>query len=86
MVRLPITWHATTWYVVTFVLFVTFSSYLPVYLTNAYGVTPVQAGNAMAGFVILAVPMRAVGGWLADRLTPRRPLIAVLRPLSPSEG
>jgi len=78
VVRLPIMWHATIWNAVTFALFVTFSSYLPVYLTNAYGLSLVQAGYAMAGFVILAVPMRAVGGWLSDRFTPRRPLIAAL--------
>jgi MFS transporter, NNP family, nitrate/nitrite transporter len=76
--RLPITWQATLWNAVTFAMFVTFSSYLPIYLTNAYGLALDRTGYAMAGFIILAVPMRAVGGWLSDRLTPRRPLITSL--------
>jgi NNP family nitrate/nitrite transporter-like MFS transporter len=79
---LPITRHATVWNAVTSALFVTFSSYLPVYLTNAYALAPEQTGYAMAGFVILAVLMRPVGGWLSDRLSPRRPLTAALTVLT----
>ena len=80
--RLPITRRGTLWNAVTSALFVAFSSYLPVYLTNEYGVALDRAGFAMAGFVIVAVFMRPVGGWLADRLTPRRPLIASLAVLT----
>ncbi|HET6532651.1 MAG TPA: MFS transporter [Actinoplanes sp.] len=84
--RLPITRRGTLWYAMTSALFVTFSSYLPVYLTNAYGLALDRAGYAMAGFVIVAVFMRPVGGWLADRLSPRRPLIASLAILAGAAG
>jgi NNP family nitrate/nitrite transporter-like MFS transporter len=80
--RLPITRQGTLWNAITSALFVAFSSYLPVYLTNEYGVALDRAGYAMAGFVIVAVLMRPVGGWLADRFTPRRPLIASLAVLA----
>src|SRR5262249_10724403 len=49
---------------------VAFSVYLPTYLKNAYQLTQADAANKMAGFVLLAVVMRPVGGWLADRLGP----------------
>jgi NNP family nitrate/nitrite transporter-like MFS transporter len=74
--RLPITRRATLWNSVTAALYVTFSSYLPVYLTNVYDLALSRTGYAMAGFVILVVLMRPVGGWLSDRFSPRRPLIA----------
>ena len=50
--------------------FVAFSVYLPVYLKNAYLLTPADAANKMAGFVLLAVLLRPVGGWLSDRVAP----------------
>jgi MFS transporter, NNP family, nitrate/nitrite transporter len=80
--RLRITRQAATWYAVSFALFVTFSSYLPVYLGNTYEVAPAQAGDAMAAFVLVAVLMRPVGGWLSDRLAPPRPLAAALAVLA----
>jgi NNP family nitrate/nitrite transporter-like MFS transporter len=76
--RLRITRWGILWNAVTSALFVTFSSYLPLYLTNAYGLALDRTGFAMALFIIVAVLMRPVGGWLADRLSPRRPLIASL--------
>jgi NNP family nitrate/nitrite transporter-like MFS transporter len=84
--RLPITRRGTVWNAATSALFVTFSSYLPIYLTNAYGLALDRTGYAMAGFVIVAVLMRPLGGWLADRLSPRRPLIASLAILAGSAG
>ena len=68
--RLPITWQASVLYAVAFGGYVAFSVYLPAYLKTAYELTPADAANRMAGFVILAVIMRPVGGWLADRLGP----------------
>jgi NNP family nitrate/nitrite transporter-like MFS transporter len=44
--------------------------YLPTYLKNAYLLTPADAADKMAGFVLLAVVMRPVGGWLSDRIAP----------------
>ena len=55
-----------------------FSVYLPAYLKTAYGLTQADAANRMAGFVLLAVLMRPVGGWLSDRVGPPRVLAAAL--------
>ena len=68
--KLRITWQASALYAVGFGGFVAFSVYLPTYLKNAYQLTQADAANKMAGFVLLAVVMRPVGGWLADRLGP----------------
>ena len=65
--RLPITWQACLLYAVAFGGYVAFSVYLPAYLKTAYGLTPADAANRMAGFVVVAVLMRPVGGWLSDR-------------------
>ncbi|WP_407924486.1 hypothetical protein [Actinomadura physcomitrii] len=42
--------------------YVAFSVYLPTYLKTEYGLTQVDAANRMAGFVLLAVVLRPVGG------------------------
>ena len=72
--RLRITWLASAVYVVAFGGYVAFSVYLPAYLKTAYGLTQADAANRMAGFVLLAVLARPVGGWLSDRLGPTRVL------------
>jgi MFS transporter, NNP family, nitrate/nitrite transporter len=77
-VRLPITWQASLWFAIVLGLFVTFSSYLPAYLTNAYRMDPGRTGDLLAAFVIAAVAMRPVGGWLSDRFSPARPLAVAL--------
>ena len=69
-VRLPVTWRASVLYAVGFGGYVAFSVYLPTYLKNAYALTQSDASNKMAGFVLLAVVMRPVGGWLSDRVQP----------------
>ncbi|MFF5210963.1 MFS transporter [Streptosporangium sp. NPDC000396] len=76
-VRLPITWQACLLYAIAFGGYVAFSVYLPVYLQSAYGLEQADAANRMAGFVILAVAMRPVGGWLSDRIGPVPILVAV---------
>jgi NNP family nitrate/nitrite transporter-like MFS transporter len=76
--RLRITWQASALYAVLFGGYVAFSVYLPAYLKTAYGLTQADAANRMAGFVLLAVVMRPVGGWLSDRLAPTRVLAAAL--------
>lgn len=68
--RVPVTWQASALYAVAFGGYVAFSVYLPTYLKNAYGLSQSDASNKMAGFVLLAVLMRPVGGWLSDRLAP----------------
>ncbi len=69
-VRLPITWQASALYAVGFGGYVAFSVYLPTYLKNAYSLAQTDAANKMAGFVLLAVILRPVGGWLSDRIGP----------------
>ena len=69
-VRLPITWQASILYAIAFGGYVAFSVYLPTYLRTAYGLEQADASNRMAGFVLLAVLMRPVGGWLSDRVGP----------------
>ena len=65
--RLPITWQACLLYAVAFGGYVAFSVYLPAYLKTAHHLTPDNAASRMAGFVLVAVVMRPVGGWLADK-------------------
>lgn len=66
--RLPITWQACLLYAVAFGGYVAFSVYLPAYLKTAHGLTPADAANRMAGFVVIAVLMRPIGGWASDRV------------------
>jgi MFS transporter, NNP family, nitrate/nitrite transporter len=65
--RLSITWQACILYAVAFGGYVAFSVYLPSYLKTAYALAPADAADRMAGFVVVAVVMRPVGGWLSDR-------------------
>ncbi|WP_370864661.1 MFS transporter [Nocardioides agariphilus] len=68
--RLSISWQACILYAVAFGGYVAFSVYLPAYLKTAHGLTPADAANRMAGFVLVAVIMRPIGGWLSDRFGP----------------
>jgi NNP family nitrate/nitrite transporter-like MFS transporter len=74
--RLSITWQACILYAVAFGGYVAFSVYLPSYLKVAYDLTPADAANRMAGFVVIAVLMRPVGGWLSDKIGPIPVLVA----------
>jgi NNP family nitrate/nitrite transporter-like MFS transporter len=76
--RLGITWQASALYAVAFGGYVAFSVYLPAYLRTAYGLQQADAANRMAGFVLLAVAMRPIGGWLSDRVGPIRVLAVAL--------
>ncbi|MFF5187624.1 MFS transporter [Streptomyces sp. NPDC000345] len=76
--RLGITWQASALYAVAFGGYVAFSVYLPTYLKTGYGLTQADAANRMAGFVLLAVAMRPIGGWLSDRVGPVRVLAGAL--------
>jgi len=75
--RLSITRQACILYAVAFGGYVAFSVYLPAYLRTAYGLEQADAANRMAGFVIVAVVMRPVGGWFSDRYGPMPVLTAV---------
>jgi NNP family nitrate/nitrite transporter-like MFS transporter len=72
--RLRITWQASALYAVGFGGYVAFSVYLPTYLKTAYSLTQTDAADKMAGFVVFAVVMRPLGGWLSDRIPPTRVL------------
>jgi MFS transporter, NNP family, nitrate/nitrite transporter len=74
--RLPITWQASALYAVGFGGYVAFSVYLPTYLKTGYALTQADAANKMAGFVLAAVILRPVGGWLSDRFDAARVLMA----------
>jgi NNP family nitrate/nitrite transporter-like MFS transporter len=78
VLRLRLTWEASALYALAFGGYVAFSVYLPTYLKTGYGLTQADAANRMAGFVLLAVVMRPVGGWLSDRLGPIRVIAAGL--------
>jgi NNP family nitrate/nitrite transporter-like MFS transporter len=74
--RTPITWQASALYAVAFGGYVAFSVYLPTYLKTGYGLAQADAANRMAGFVLVAVVMRPIGGWLSDRFDPIPVLVA----------
>ncbi|MFI6586103.1 MFS transporter [Embleya sp. NPDC050493] len=76
--RLGITRQASVLYAVAFGGYVAFSVYLPTYLKTGYGLDQADAANRMAGFVLVAVAMRPVGGWLSDRVGPTRVLGAAM--------
>ncbi|HEX6499037.1 MAG TPA: MFS transporter [Micromonosporaceae bacterium] len=70
VLKLPVTWQMSLLYAVGFGGFVAFSVYLPAYLRTAYHLSPGNAALRTAGFVLLAVAARPVGGWLSDRVHP----------------
>jgi len=74
--RQPLTLQLSLLYAIAFGGFVAFSVYLPTYLTNAYGLERGDAALRTAGFVVLAVLSRPVGGYLSDRIGPVRVLVA----------
>jgi NNP family nitrate/nitrite transporter-like MFS transporter len=68
--RMGVTMRLSALYAVGFGGFVAFSVYLVTYLKNAYGLTQAVAASRTAGFVVLAVIARPVGGWLSDKFHP----------------
>lgn len=68
VMRLKVTWQACYLYALSFGGYVAFSVFLPTMLQNWYGLEAADASFRMAGFVIVAVIMRPLGGTLSDRL------------------
>jgi NNP family nitrate/nitrite transporter-like MFS transporter len=66
--RERMSWVLSLYYFLTFGGFVAMAIYLPIFLTEMFGLTPRDAGLRTAGFVVLATAMRPTGGWLADRI------------------
>src|SRR6185312_3552641 len=70
-------WWLMLFYGVTFGGFVGLSSFLPIYFSDQYGLSPVTAGYCAAACVFAGSLMRPIGGALADRLGGIRILSAV---------
>lgn len=60
-------WILSFFYFLTFGGFVAMSVYLPLFLTQGFGLTPQDAGFRTAGFVVLATVVRPFGGVMADK-------------------
>ena len=70
ILKIPATLQLSWLYAIGFGGFVAFSVYLPTFLANAYDLAAADAAARTAGFVVLAVVMRPIGGMLSDRLGP----------------
>lgn len=70
-------WLFGLFYFVTFGGFVALSLYLPKLLVDLYKITPIDAGNRVFVFVLLATLARPLGGLLADKIGGTRLLQAV---------
>src|SRR5699024_7411360 len=73
--RLGVAWQSCYLYALSFGGYVAFSVFLPTMLQNWYGLTATDASFRMAGFVIVAVVMRPLGGVVSDRLGAVRTLL-----------
>lgn len=74
----PVALKLATLYAIAFGGFVAFSVYLPTYLVNNFGMDKGQGAVRMAGFVVVAVIARPIGGWLADRYDRTKVLAGLL--------
>jgi MFS transporter, NNP family, nitrate/nitrite transporter len=70
----PRAWALTLFYFLSFGGFVAMFLYLPKLLTGVHELSKTDAGYRAAGFALLAVLARPVGGWLADRIGAERVL------------
>ncbi|MFC7303922.1 MFS transporter [Streptomyces monticola] len=68
--KLRVTWELSALYAIGFGGVVAFGVYLPTYLKTWYDLSPTDAGTKAAGFAVVTVLSRPVGGWLADRIAP----------------
>lgn len=68
--RLRVTWELSALYAIGFGGIVAFGVYLPTYLKTWYDLSPTDAGTKAAGFALVTVVFRPIGGWLSDRMHP----------------
>jgi NNP family nitrate/nitrite transporter-like MFS transporter len=68
--RLRVTWELSALYAIGFGGVVAFGVYLPSYLKTWYDLSPTDAGTKAAGFALVTVLFRPLGGWLSDRIHP----------------
>lgn len=71
----PRAWALTLFYFLAFGGFVAMFLYLPKLLVSVYGLGKTDAAARAAGFALLAVLARPLGGWLADRVGAARVLL-----------
>ncbi|WP_042401442.1 MFS transporter [Streptacidiphilus carbonis] len=74
--RHPATLPMSLLYAVAFGAFVAMGVYLPTYLKEAYHLTQDGASSRAAGFTLVAVLFRPLGGTLSDRIGPAKVLVA----------
>ncbi|MEU8890016.1 MFS transporter [Streptomyces sp. NPDC048442] len=67
---LRVTWELSALYAIGFGGVVAFGVYLPTYLKTWYELSPTDAGTKAAGFALVTVLFRPLGGRLSDRLHP----------------
>ncbi|MEU9357554.1 MFS transporter [Streptomyces sp. NPDC048301] len=91
--RLRVTWELSALYAIGFGGIVAFGVYLPTYLKTWYEMSPTEAGTKAAGFALVTVVFRPIGGWLSDRVHPAlvtagalllAALMAILQAFDPS--
>src|SRR5262245_44685898 len=70
----PRAWLPTLYYFLAFGGFVAMFAYLPKLLTGVHDLTKTDAASRAAGFALVAVLARPIGGWLSDRVGPERVL------------
>ncbi len=68
-------WALTLFYFMAFGGFVAMFLYLPKLLHGVHGLSKTDAGTRAAGFALMAVAARPVGGWLSDRIGAKNVLI-----------
>ena len=68
--HLRVTWELAALYAIGFGGIVAFGVYLPTYLKTWYDLSPTDAGTRAAGFALVTVIFRPIGGWLSDRVHP----------------
>lgn len=68
--HLRVTWELAALYAIGFGGIVAFGVYLPTYLKTWYDLSPTDAGTRAAGFALVTVVFRPIGGWLSDRVHP----------------
>lgn len=64
-------WALTLFYFLAFGGFVAMFLYLPKLLVDVHDLSKTDAGARAAGFALLAVAARPIGGWLSDRIGAR---------------
>ena len=69
-------WALTLFYFMAFGGFVAMFLYLPKLLVDVHDLSKTDAGARAAGFALLAVVARPIGGWLSDRIGARSVLSA----------